>query len=91
MIEKSTVPRHVLVQVRVMALHTLDEKAMETERRRQLRTLCYTKCKDMVLTNHITGFNCLKKLGDPHRSNLKRMGYSLRVDFSVKHVEGRKE
>ena len=84
MIEKSTVLRHVLVQVRVMALDTLDEKAMETERRRQLRTLCYTKCKDMVLTNHITGYNCLKKLEDPHRSNLKRMGYSLRVDFSAK-------
>ena len=84
MIEKSTVPRYVLVPVRVMALDTQDEKAMETERRRQLRALCHTKCKDMVLVNHITGYNCLKKLENPHRSNLKRMGYSLCVDFSVK-------
>ena len=65
-----------------MSLDT-DEK-VETERRRQLRTLCYVKCKDMVLSNHITGYNCLKKLENPHRSNLKRMGYSLCVDFSVK-------
>ena len=41
-----------------------------------LRRLCWEKCRSMDLKNHKTAFNALHKIGDPHLSNLKRMGYS---------------
>ena len=50
---------------------------METERERQLEFLCRTKCGKMRLENHLTGYNCLKKLRNPHRANLRRLGYSF--------------
>jgi len=50
----------------------LDEDA---ERARALTSLCVTKCSEMDLTNHKTAYNALKKIQQPHKDNLKRMGY----------------
>ena len=47
----------------------------ESERKLALATLCRNKCSQMDLTNHLTGFLALQKLPQPHRDNLKRMGY----------------
>ena len=63
---------------RVMEL----DASAEAERERQLDALCLTKCEKMEqrgsLANHKTGYNCLAKVGEPHRANLRRMGYSFR-------------
>ena len=42
-----------------------------------LRTLCREKCSEMDLKNHRTAYNALKKIGEPHRTNLQHMGYSV--------------
>ena len=52
----------------------LDEDA---ERERALTILCVAKCSKMDLTNHRTAWNALKNLQQPHRDNLKRMGYCV--------------
>ncbi len=52
----------------------LDEDA---ERERALTILCVAKCSAMDLTNHRTAWNALKNLQQPHRDNLKRMGYCV--------------
>ena len=58
-----------------------DQKA-SAERERQLESLCFTKCDKMErqgsLRNHKTAYNTLTKLGQPHRDNLRRLGYSFR-------------
>lgn len=58
----------------------------ETEREAAVAELCVRKCADMnaaqSLRNHKTGWNALKNLCEPHKSNLKRMGYSIRRYFS---------
>ena len=41
-----------------------------------LRRLCWEKCHGMELGNHLTGFNALQNIGEPHVEMLKRMGYS---------------
>ena len=42
-----------------------------------LRTLCREKCSEMDLKNHRTAYNALKKIGEPHRTSLQHMGYSV--------------
>ena len=44
-----------------------------------LRTLCREKCSEMDLKNHRTSYNALKKIGEPHRTCLQHMGYSVRL------------
>ena len=46
-----------------------------------LRTLCREKCSEMDLKNHRTAYNALKKIGEPHRTNLQHMGYSVLSDL----------
>lgn len=47
----------------------------ESERKEALASLCRSKCSEMDLTNHLTGYLALQKLPQPHCDNLKRMGY----------------
>ena len=47
----------------------------ETERREALGSLSKGKTKNLDLQNHKTAWNCLQALAQPHRNNLKRMGY----------------
>ena len=53
----------------------------EMEREEAVAELCVRKCTDLdtagSLRNHKTGWNALKNIREPHKSNLKRMGYSI--------------
>ena len=50
----------------------LDE---ESERQRALSALCVAKVGEMEIMNHKTAWNALRKIKQPHKDNLKRMGY----------------
>ena len=73
------------------------EKAQTEEmkaREAAVTDLCIRKCTEMdamgSLKNHKTGWNALKALPEPHKSNLKQMGYGVtrldvhRADFQPK-------
>ena len=57
----------------------LDEEA---EKEHALSFLCKTKCAEMDLQNHKTAYNALKNIQQPHRDNLKRLGYCVNTDTS---------
>ena len=61
-----------------------DEKAQSEEmkaREAAVTDLCIRKCTEMdamgSLKNHKTGWRALKSLPEPHKSNLKQMGYGF--------------
>ena len=54
-----------------------------------LRRLCWEKCHGMELGNHLTGFNALQNIGEPHVEMLKRMGYSYTSPRLHDLIEGR--
>ena len=63
-----------------------DEKAQTEEmkaREAAVTDLCIRKCTEMdamgSLKNHKTGWRALKALPEPHKSNLKKMGYVTRL------------
>ena len=49
----------------------------EKERERALAKLCVSKCSKMDLTNHKTAYFAIRNLPQPHKDNLKRMGYGM--------------
>ena len=49
----------------------------EEERERALAKLCVSKCSKMDLTNHKTAYFAIRNLPQPHKDNLKRMGYGM--------------
>ena len=53
----------------------------QNEREVAVARLAKRKTSLMVLTNHITAWNAIQKLEDPHREMLKRMGYSVLQGF----------
>ena len=57
------------------------------EREAAVAELCVRKCTDMdaagSLGNHKTGWYALRNLCEPHKSNLKRMGYSNSISKSI--------
>ena len=57
-----------------------DEKndaELVSEREKALTELSVRKCREMDLRNHLTAYNALQELPEPHKANLKRMGYSV--------------
>ena len=53
----------------------LDEEA---EKQRALSALCIAKVGEMDIMNHKTAWNALRKIKQPHKDNLRRMGYCER-------------
>ena len=48
-----------------------------SEREKALTELSVRKCREMDLGNHLTAYKALQELPEPHKANLKRMGYSV--------------
>ena len=63
-------------------------KRLDLSEEQAVARLAKMKCLALDPKNHQTGWNALKKLKNPHKDNLRRMGYRARrlarLNFEIK-------